>query len=250
MQTIIQPQEEKQSIWKTTEDAVRLNQEFLNKNNGNLSSLPSFVKFKGERVAEAYVNEAVFFDPRKAKTDGLYTYGAAECILIVASVKNPYSGEIENIGLTHLNSFLLKNNIGNLEEFFKKLTEKTHGSVEISILSGGSIAALSVFETCKKFGEIKFMNFDFENDKMRVDAAIVDKQGNVYHRAGYLQDIRDVRGKDGEEFDYTVFASGKRQFYHHDSEGEVRKIFETVKRKELLEFDAPENLKARYFEAP
>lgn len=145
----------------------------------DVDNLPSINQYTGKTTQVVCQGEGYFFIPGKATIDGLYTFGAGPCLILIGTSKD-HSGNIQKIGLAHIDAVIRGEAI---DAFFNKL-KTPDGTMEISIISGERETALRVFQASERAGaKIIFAAADFTQH--RSDAATVDAQGNIYYGDDY-----------------------------------------------------------------
>ena len=161
---------------------------FEHANRGDLGALPKINEYSGKKTAVVYTNQAAILD-RNRKTDGIYTFFAWSCSVVVATVKSEFTGVVQRVGMLHLSPEGYDENNGAVSDFLKKMKNGAKGNLEITIISGKSELpglmggrAERVFADCEKYGKVVFMNSDRHGD--REDRVLVDRQGRAYYENG------------------------------------------------------------------
>lgn len=161
-------------------------------NNSDLASLPSSDEYNKPNTVGVLQGDARFINP-SGQTDGLFTFGAGPCAILIGVLRDPKTGKPSNIGMAHADGMVGQESF---HTFFNRLKQGRAGyKIEVYVLSGERTIASRILRAANDAGAEKvFFNADL--DGQRNDAAIVDRNGRVYYgdREGFhsLFDPRDV----------------------------------------------------------
>jgi hypothetical protein len=165
---------------------------------GSLDMLPNAYAYPGnvENTKTVLQGQGHFITPDGA-TNGLYTFGAGPCSVVVAVSKNA-NGEVVKVGMAHIDANTPKQSINS----FLSQANSNGENLEVSVISGEQETALRIFDAVKQSrANLVFANID--RDGQRSDAVTVDNQGNIFY--GQRMELANI---DPQEMQMTAI---KRQ---------------------------------------
>lgn len=142
------------------------------------TTLPHSGQYQGTNTQTVLQGEAHFFTPKDGKVDGLYTFGAGPCSILIG-VSRDSSGKVQQVGMAHLDAGVRE---AGMNRFFSRLqaNQEPGSKTEVYIISGERQVALGAIEAAQKAGaEVKLADADLNGE--RSDAAVVDAEGTVYY---------------------------------------------------------------------
>jgi hypothetical protein len=153
-------------------------------NTSDINSLKSSSEYSGRKTVMVMQDEAKIMSYGSMGVDGLYTFGAAPCSIVIAVSKNS-SDAIQNVGMAHVDALIPKEQI---MQYLNRVRQ-TSENLEVYVLSGTKELSLRIIESCEQSGaQIKFFCADFWGK--RSDAAIVSSTGVVYY--GMRDDLKGM----------------------------------------------------------
>ncbi len=142
----------------------------------DLSSLKAIADYSGTKDCTVMVfqDEAIILKSGRG-VDGLYTFGACPCAILVAVSKDLF-GNVKKVCMAHVDGLILPDQI----EKSLRIVKLGAPILEVYIIGGNKVTSANVLEGCEGLGaQIKF--FCANLDCSRVDAAAVDAEGVVYY---------------------------------------------------------------------
>jgi hypothetical protein len=178
------------TLWNLSTYNDSLNKKLELLNVSDVRSLKKSSEYTGKKTEVIIRAEAVITAPGRG-VDGIYTQDAYKCSILVAVSKDS-SDNIKQVGLAHIDESAKKN------EIVKFLGRVKRGSevLEVHVIGGSKDRPLLIIESCEILdARIKFFRANLEEE--RVDAAVVDMDGNVYY--GERKDLTDLMYKKIDE---------------------------------------------------
>jgi hypothetical protein len=152
---------------------------------GSLSEFPRTSKYTGNRDNTQTVlqGEAHFISPN-GKTEGLYTFGAGPCAVVVV-VARGIDNQVSKLGMAHLDG---ATPITSIQDFLRQAGNGDE-KLEVYLISGERETALRIDKAIsqKEGAKLVFARID---DGSISDAVLVDKTGRVYY--GERMDLANV----------------------------------------------------------
>jgi len=164
---------ERNQVTADAEKSKSLAIEFGSLNGMNLQELSSSYQYSGKNTKGVIQGSAAIIKP-EGKTDGLYTFGAGPCSVVIA-VSRDFSGKIIAVGMAHVDALTETNSIA---RFLNMVKGTGPNDLEVSIISGEANTALKIYELARQ-EKIAFLNCDL--DGQRSDAVTVGKDGTIYY---------------------------------------------------------------------
>ena len=161
------------------QERKKLMAEFNRINTSDISDLPPAGQYKGVKTKVVHMGTDAFIQPQ-GEMDGLFTYGATTCSILIAVAHHEFNGRITNIGMKHVTDVDNRTSIG---EFYDELMGGRTGSITIHVIGGDRELALRVLDASQRRG----VKIEFFDAAIRDSSAIVDRNGNVYY--GFRQDL-------------------------------------------------------------
>lgn len=143
-----------------------------------LGTLPPIYNFRGnvESTVTVLQGQGHFINP-EGSLDGLYTFGAGPCSIVITVAKSASEGKVVNVGMAHVDANTPEESLVN---YLTQSKIDDDNSLEIYVISGEDHTALTINSAIEATGlEITFANIDQSGD--RSDAAAVDVNGNVFY---------------------------------------------------------------------
>ena len=143
---------------------------------GSLNKLPNSYAYDGsaQNTSTVLQGQGQIITPG-GKTNGLYTFAAAPCSILIAVAKDG-PGNVTQVGMAHIDA---NTPLSSINSFLHR-TKGNGQNVEAYVISGEENTALRVEQSIKQTGaKLVFANID--RDGQRVDAAVVDDNGNVFY---------------------------------------------------------------------
>jgi hypothetical protein len=140
----------------------------------SLSLLPHSSTYNGtsQNTSTVLQGQAQFIRP-DGSTNGIYTFGAGPCSVLVAVAKDQ-NGVVTQVGMAHIDAVTPKDSINS----FLNQTKEKGQNLEVYLISGEDNTALLINESVKETSaNLVFSNID--RDGARPDAVVVDKNGKV-----------------------------------------------------------------------
>ena len=144
-------------------------------NVSDLNTLLTLNRYHGPKPRVIYEGEGVVvthFD----NLGGIWTEDASSCSILIA-IGRTLSGRIKMIGMVHIGRATEEDAIG---DFYLRFYDAGSVRIETYVIGGVAENALKALKMSRAHGAyIKFFNADL--DDTRIDAALVDRRGNVYY---------------------------------------------------------------------
>lgn len=144
---------------------------YSNNENIDIGSLPSTHELTGDNVNFVYQGEAQIWSHPK-EGDALYTMGAGPCSVLIMVERNPVTGNVNKIGMAHIDAVTSSQSIRNFYANFE--------NAEVRIISGelGTVTKIIGVIPPEDREKIR-MNVDLHGE--RPDAVAIDHSGSIYY---------------------------------------------------------------------
>jgi hypothetical protein len=164
-------------VYKQNLERLQRAEHFISEKNDPLwhSKLPSPNNLSTESTRVIGQREALIITNPK-KEDAIYTFGAGPCSVVVAIERNPISGNVQKIGLAHVDALTDPYSVN---AFLYSFTNP-----EVYLISGDRTTVMNFLPLMLANG-IAPVKIDLDTTGERSDAVAIDGNGNIYWGDNY-----------------------------------------------------------------